>query len=134
MTMKAKIIFTVLALMAFTTMAVAQDKSPEQQSETQAANRTFVDANNNGINYYAEQGGRFFMNRRGMGNGPAMGYGPGMGYRRGMAPGQGRGIARGQGRGFGPGQGRGLAPGGRYFVDENKNGVCDLYEDVQENK
>ncbi|MZP54964.1 MAG: hypothetical protein GT600_05910, partial [Bacteroidales bacterium] len=51
--------------------------------------------------------------------------------RRGMAAGQGRGMRSVQGRGMGPGQGRGTAPGGRNYVDENKNGICDLKENVQ---
>ncbi|NMB52631.1 MAG: hypothetical protein GX999_09910, partial [Bacteroidales bacterium] len=47
------------------------------------------------------------------------------------AAGQGREMRPAQGRGMGPGQGRGLAPGGRFYVDENKNGICDLRENLQ---
>lgn len=46
------------------------------------------------------------------------------GNRLGLPAGQGRGC----GRGFGPGRGAGMAQGGRFYSDENKNGICDYYE------
>jgi hypothetical protein len=65
--------------------------------------------------------------------GPGMGYGRGWGG-QGRGPGAGRGAGfepgtrRGPGRGFGPGAGMGLGPGGGWFVDEDKDGICDYYE------
>lgn len=62
--------------------------------------------------------------------------GPGLGLGFGRGPGWagGRGYGRGPGRGyFGPatvpppGRGRGYGMG-PYFIDQNRNGVCDYYE------
>jgi hypothetical protein len=124
--MKTKLLFTGIAILALTTVINAQDKTSGGQSQQQAitppARGAYIDANNNGICDYYEAPGRFYRGGRRMANVQTPGY------RRGLAPGQGRGFGPGQGRGLGPGQGRGLAPGGRYFVDEDKNGICDIYE------
>lgn len=142
--MNPKLLISIMVLFALAAFVNAQDKLVEQsqQATVPAGRGVYVDANNNGICDYYEQPGTFYRYGRGMrymsapgyGRGYAAGRGRGMGqgqgWGRGLAPGQGRGLgpAKGWGRGLGPGQGRGLAPGGRYFIDKNKNGVCDLYE------
>jgi len=152
--MHPKFLISILFLCALSTFVNAQNNSAEQsqQATVPAGRGVYVDANNNGICDYYEQPGTFYRYGRGMGYMSAPGYGrgyaagrgrglgpgqgwgrglgPGQGRGRGLAPGQGRGLGPGQGRGLGPGQGRGLAPGGRYFIDKNKNGVCDLYENT----
>jgi len=80
---------------------------------------------------------------RGRGRGPAMGpgRGPGLGAGGGPAMGPGGGRGRGQGpgpgpgwgRGGGPGRGYGLGPGRGYgrgwgFIDEDRDGICDHFE------
>ncbi len=125
--MKTKLFITGLALIAITAMASAQqnNKSQVQKPAAQPERGAYIDADKNGICDYYETNGRFYRAGRRGANAAAT---PG---RRGMAAGQGRGMRPAQGRGMGPGQGRGLAPGGRFYVDENKNGICDLRENVQ---
>ena len=125
--MKTKLFITGLALIAITAMVSAQQNnaSQAQKQAAQPERGAYVDADKNGICDYYETNGSF--NRGGRRNGAASAT-PG---RRGMAAGQGRGMRSVQGRGMGPGQGRGTAPGGRNYVDENKNGICDLKENVQ---
>jgi hypothetical protein len=127
MVMRTKLFITGLALIALTAMASAQQNNASQvQKQTAQPQRgAYIDADKNGICDYYETNGRF--NGGGRRNGVAAAA-PG---RRGMAPGQGRGMRPAQGRGMGPGQGRGAAPGGRFYVDEDKNGICDLRENVQ---
>lgn len=122
--MKTKLLIIGLAFAALTTAASAQNKSvvQDQKAVPQTERGIFVDEDNNGVCDYYETNGRMNGKGRGMGNGQAAQG------RRGMAAGQCRGIRPAQGRGMGPGQGKGLAPGGRNFVDENKNGICDLRE------
>jgi hypothetical protein len=72
---------------------------------------------------------------RGRGMGPAMGPRGGRGMGPGPGPGPGWARGGGPGRGYGPGPGRGLGPGlgfgrGWGFVDEDRNGVCDYYEQL----
>ncbi len=142
--MKPKFFITVLFIFLLSGFVTAQTRSADQSQQTPVppGRGVYVDANNNGVcDYYEQPGvvpgyGRRMVNARGggYGRGYAAGYGggrgAGMGYGRALPAGQGRGLgpAKGWGRGLGPGQGRGAAPGGRYFVDENKNGVCDVYE------
>jgi len=133
--MKTRFIIAVLALIAFTSLANAQDKGQtqaQQQSVTPAPRGAYVDANNNGICDYYERPGIYYRYGRRMANISAA-----RGNRQGLPVGQGRGYGRGlgpgYGRGLGPGQGRGLAPGGRFFVDEDKNGICDFYERTVKN-
>ncbi len=142
--MKPKFFITVLFIFLLSCFVTAQTRSADQSQQTPVppGRGVYVDANNNGVcDYYEQPGvvpgyGRRMVNARGggYGRGYAAGYGggrgAGMGYGRALPAGQGRGLgpAKGWGRGLGPGQGRGAAPGGRYFVDENKNGVCDVYE------
>jgi len=139
--MKAKLLFSVLFFLSVTMIANAQNRSTDQtnQAVTPVNRGVYVDANNNGIcdtyeTYGAYRGGRGIAVGRGYGRGYGAGQGLGRGYGggrgRALAAGQGRGLgpAKGWGRGLGPGQGKGLAPGGRYYTDENKNGVCDTYE------
>lgn len=122
--MKTKLFITALAIVAATAMASAQEKrtAQDQKAVTRTSAGTYVDADNNGICDYYELRGRNARKGYGMGKARAA-Y-----SRQGMAAGQGRGLRPAQGRGMGPGQGKGLAPGGPYFVDENKNGICDLRE------
>lgn len=129
--MKTKLLSTLLVLFGLAIFADAQEKSLEQVQQTPVypGRGAYIDANNNGICDYYESSTPYY------GYGRGMGRASGPGFRRGMGAGQGRGLgrAKGWGRGLGPGQGRGLAPGGRYFVDEDKNGICDIYERAQRN-
>ncbi len=122
--MKTKVLITLIAFFALAMLANAQDKPAvkEQQNNVPAQRGVFIDANNNGICDNFERPGIYYRYGRRMMNAP------GPGNRRGLRPGQGRGLGPGQGRGLGPGQGKGLAPGGRFYVDENNNGICDYYE------
>ncbi|NMC38307.1 MAG: hypothetical protein GYA41_08300 [Bacteroidales bacterium] len=123
--MKTKLLITILAFFAMAALVNAQNTQSDQAQQNTAPGYrgAYIDSNNNGVcdnfeiprNYY-RNGGRRMMNATGPGN------------RRGLQPGQGRGLGPGQGRGLGPGQGRGQAPGGRFYVDSDKNGVCDYYE------
>lgn len=146
--MKPKLFLSALLIFVLSVFVNAQDKPADQSQQTAVppGRGAYVDANNNGICDYYEQPGTYYGYGRGVaagyGRGVAAGYGRGVaaGYGRGrgagpgwgraLPPGQGRGLgpAKGWGRGLGPGQGRGAAPGGRFFIDENKNGVCDVYE------
>jgi len=128
MVMKTKLLITGLVIAALTTIASAQSNTAaqDQKAVNQTARGIYVDEDKNGVCDYYETNGRMNGKGRGLGNGQAAQG------RRGMAAGQGRGIRPAQGRGMGPGQGKGLAPGGRYFVDENKNGICDLRETLTE--
>jgi hypothetical protein len=127
MEMKTKLFITVLVFMTATILTRAQNQGTDtKQPLTPQRGYAWVDANNDGIcDFYQRPGPN---NRSGRG----MGMAPGQGNRRGMAASQGRGLgpapAKGYGRGLGPGQGRGQAPGGRFFIDEDKNGVCDYFE------
>lgn len=122
--MKTKIFITILTFFAITAFVNAQNtQSGQAQQSTTPVNRgAYVDANNNGVCDNFERPGNYYRNGRRMTNATAPGN------RRGLQPGQGRGMGPGQGRGLGPGQGRGQAPGGRFYVDSDKNGVCDYYE------
>ena len=124
MVMKTKLLITALAIATITTMASAQGKTTaqDQKAVKQASAENYVDADKNGICDYYEANGRNNCNGCGVGKARAAQG------RQGMAAGQGRGMRTTQGRGMGPGQGKGLAPGGQNFVDENKNGICDLRE------
>lgn len=122
--MKTKLLITGLAFAALTAIASAQTNAAaqDQKAVNQTAGANFVDEDSNGVCDYYETNGRINGKGRGMGNGKAAQE------RRGLADGQGRGMRHAQGRGMGPGQGKGLTPSGRNFVDENKNGICDLRE------
>lgn len=124
MVMTTKLFITGLAIMAFTTMVSAQNSSAakDQKTVTQSAQGNYIDEDKNGVCDYYETNGRFNGNGRRMVNAGAGNY------QRGMAAGQGRGLRPAQGCGMGPGKGRGAAPGGVNFIDENKNGICDLRE------
>ena len=139
--MKSKLFLSALLIFVLSIFVNAQDRSADQGQQTAVppGRGAYVDANNNGICDYYEQPGTYYGYGRRMAQGYGRGAGAGLGRGRGAGqgwgravppPGQGRGLgpAKGWGRGLGPGQGRGAAPGGRFFVDENKNGVCDRYE------
>jgi len=140
--MRARIYITVLILSGLSILVNAQDKTVKQVPQTPlpADRGVYVDANNNGICDYYENPGAYYGygrgNRtaigygRGRGPGQGRGNGPGGSARRALPPSQGRGLgpAKGWGRGLGPGRGQGLATGGRYFIDADKNGVCDTFE------
>jgi len=140
--MKSKLFLSALLIFVLSVFVNAQDKPAEQSQQTAVppGRGAYVDANNNGICDYYEQPGRYYGYGRGMapgygrgaGAGFGRGRGAGQGWGRALPPGQGRGLgpAKGWGRGLGPGQGRGAAPGGRFYVDANKNGVCDVYENT----
>jgi len=140
--MRARFFITLLILSGLSIIAGAQDKSESQAQQTPvpSGRGIYVDANNNGICDYYENPGAYYGygrgNRaaigygRGRGAGRSFGNGAGRGMGRALPPSQGRGLgpAKGWGRGLGPGRGQGLAPGGRYFIDADKNGVCDTFE------
>jgi hypothetical protein len=142
--MKAKLFITALTFFGFSILLNAQDKTETQAQQTPVSpgRGGNIDINNNGVCDYYENPGAYYGYGRGRGFAAAQGYGRGLatGQGRGMGPGGGRGravpagqgrglgLARGWGRGLGPGQGQGLAPGGRYFIDADKNGVCDTFE------
>lgn len=122
--MKTKLFLTVIAFMAISVTAFSQNNQAVQDKN---------DATRPGMGYYADQDNdgvcdNYPANRMQAGNGRGQGYGHAAQGRRGMANGQGRGLRPSQGRGMGPGQGKGMAPGGRYFIDKNNNGICDLRE------
>jgi len=143
--MKTKILFTALALIAAITLANAQESLPRGKRLLNGTGRgpAYIDANNNKICDYYEQGtpggprGQRNADFRGRGKGWGQGYGRGQGYGPGQGNCRGKGFGPGQGygrgQGFGPGRGNGRGQGfgpGRNFVDADKNGICDYYETV----
>jgi len=118
MEMKAKLFITVLALVAATTLACAQDSIPRGQRLLNGTGRgpAYVDSNKNNIcdNYEKGTPG----GSQGQRNGNFRGRGMGQRYCWGQN-GRGQGYVRGQGFGR-----------GRNFVDSDKNGICDYYESV----
>ncbi|MBN1107426.1 MAG: hypothetical protein JXR66_08185 [Bacteroidales bacterium] len=126
--MKTRILISFLVFFAFALSSNAQNNRAVQN--TAPVNQgVFIDTNNNGVCDSYERPGIYYRGGRGQGQGIGSTQVPA--YRRGLPAGQGRGMGRagnGGGRGLGPGQGRGLAPGGRFYSDQNKNGVCDFYE------
>ena len=139
MEMKTKLFITGLVFLTATILVSAQNQGTDtRQPATPRQGYAWVDANNDGICDYYQGPGPYNRYARGMGMATSpggrrgMGMATGQGGRRGMAVSQGRGLgpaaAKGYGRGLGPGQGQGLAPGGRFFIDEDKNGVCDYFE------
>lgn len=128
--MRKRLFITGLFFFALTLLVSAQDKASAARSQipSRPVRGVFVDENKNGICDNQEIYGRFFGNGRMRGNlTPARGW-RGTGLRQENASG------RGQGRGLGPGMGIGAAPGGRYFTDDNKNGVCDNFESKNKEK
>ncbi|HOW40869.1 MAG TPA: hypothetical protein PL123_10025 [Bacteroidales bacterium] len=121
--MKTKLLLTGLAFMAFTAFAGAQTANTNNQQTTTPGNRgAWIDENKNGVcDYYETRQGN-----RGQGFGGGR-YGAGRGNRNNGGNWCGRGPGRGNGRGMGPGRGQGR-PGGRNYIDDNKNGVCDYFE------
>jgi hypothetical protein len=128
--MKTKLFISVLAIMALTTLASAQNSSgssSEPKNSTMKAS-TFVDTNNNGIcdNYEKFAANTTNCRRSGVNNCCGLG--------RRQMQGQGLGQGQGQGQGNGPGMGRnrsGMGQGygrGRNFIDADKNGICDNFE------
>jgi hypothetical protein len=65
---------------------------------------------------------------RGWGGGPGWGAGRGWGAGWGRGRGWGRGPGWGRARGPGPWAGPPGTRGGPFWVDKNKNGICDYYE------
>ncbi len=124
--MKTKLFFAGLVILAFTASATAQTTGTDQKTQNSApAGVAWVDANNNGVCDNFENGtsniqtGKRNYSNRGQGQGAGNGFACGQGRRSAM--GMRNGLAQGQGRG----QGRGR---GRFYVDADKNGVCDNYE------
>lgn len=151
--MKTKLLISAFLIFSLSVLVNAQNQNTgqAQQQPAQQAQQApvpqgrgaYVDANNNGVCDYYESPGTYYgygagrgaayaqgYYGRGYGAGAGRGMGRGGGLGRALPAGQGRGLgpAKGWGRGLGPGQGRGAAPGGPYFIDNNKNGVCDTYE------
>jgi len=126
--MKTRILISFMVFLAFSLSSYAQNNRAVQN--TAPVNQgVFIDTNNNGVCDNYERPGIYYRGGRGQGQGFSSTQVPA--YRRGLAAGQGRGMGRaasGRGRGLGPGKGRGMAPGGRFYSDQNKNGVCDSFE------
>ncbi len=131
--MKTKIFIAAAALLTMASLANAQVRNTGQQTnpspdrQTVTINDNVSGNSNTGVNNFYGRGRGFGP---GYGRGYCRGNGAGWGNRQGLPPGQGRGMGPGQGRGLGPGRGQGLAPGGRFYVDTNKNGVCDNFEET----
>jgi hypothetical protein len=136
--MKARIFITVLILSVLSVLTNAQDKTGTKVEQTPVpeSKGVYVDANNNGICDHYDNPGAYYGYGRGRGAGHLRGNGLGRGMGCALQPSQGRGLgpAKGCGRGLGPGRGQGLAPGGRYFIDADKNGVCDTFEQSVKNR
>jgi hypothetical protein len=141
--MKTRIFLTLLAMMAFTVAANAQNTGADKSAPANTPTGVeYVDANNNGICDNFENGTSNIQtgqrNWQFRGQAPGVGAGWGPGNRPGVGWGQGRGPGAGWGpamrQGFGPGQGRGpvgMGRGrgmGRFYVDANNNGICDYFE------
>ena len=114
--MKTKLFITALALLLATTLVNAQDTIPRGRRLLNGTGRgpAYVDVNKNNICDYFENGTP--GGPRGQVNANFRGRGPGQRYRWSR---NGRGPGYGRGQGFGR---------GRYFVDADKNGICDYYE------
>lgn len=129
--MKTKLFITGLAIMAFATLTNAQNTQPVQSNQVVTGlGPEAVDANNNGIcdNFEngtsnIQTGKRNFRFRNAIQAQSQLAQ-PDSGMRP-VRPGRGLGMGPGRGRGMGPGRGMGR---GRFYVDANKNGVCDIYE------
>jgi hypothetical protein len=109
-TMKTKLIISVIAFLAITTLANGQNNgTASRQQNVRRQGIAYVDKNNNGIcdNYENQGPGAARCRRSGNFNNGAQTQGQGQ-----------KGWCRGQ-----QGQGR-----GRNFVDANKNGICDNNE------
>ncbi len=122
--------FLAAIFVAATTLAINAQEPVKQNREDVRGNRpAFVDENNNGICDHYENG------TCPNGNKPMMRQG-----RRGFKQGQpgdstlqrGRAMCPGMKRGMGTGmyQGKGRMQG---FKDDNKNGICDYYEEWLKN-
>ena len=112
--MKIKFWITVLAIVALSNFATAQE-NPSAKGTTATDNNikrpAFVDSNKDGIcDNYA--------------SGQAKGNGNGSGRGQGMRNGNGKCCGRGNGQGNGRGNGQVRA----NFVDANNNGICDHRE------
>lgn len=144
--MKTRLFLTVAALVAMTSIAVAQttDTTPGQAGKGRAAGNEFADADKDGVCDNYENGTRAGRRAYSGGENQAAanrGPGKGQGLAQGPRHGQGRGQGVAAGRGAGRGQGQGTAPGrGRHngqgpaFVDANKDGVCDNLTPAPEKK
>ena len=105
--MKTKLFITSLVFMAFTAAVSAQQSSSNQQVQGngKCKQRTYVDANKNGVCDNFENKNANCKGGKGQGNGMSCGHG------------KGQGNCNGQGKG-----------NGKNFVDADKNGVCDNFE------
>lgn len=104
--MRTKILLSALAVVLSVGVASAQEQDKKEQAMTTQQGPAFVDNDNNGICDNFEKGTP--------GNRTANG-------KQRLLDGSGRG----RGMGYGMRYGRG---GGRNFVDADKDGVCDHYE------
>ncbi len=122
--MKARTFLAMLVLTATAAIANAQVPVKPQQPTGQNSNcPSFVDENKNGVCDNFENGTCPYPNRQLNGKG-----------RRNMQGGQGTNQNMRQGRRQGNGQGMGRNAAmmqRRGFKDDNKNGVCDYYEEWQ---
>lgn len=103
--MKTKLIISVLAFLAITTLASAQNNGDQnRQRNCTGKGIAYVDANKNGICDNFENQKSTTASCKRFGNDKCCGMGQGQ-------------------CGMGQGQGRRL-----NFIDANKNGICDRYE------
>ncbi len=106
--MKTKVFITAMALVATIGLATAQNQNQaaKETAKTAQTGPAFVDKNNNGVCDNFENGTPGNPNANG---------------KQRLLDGSGRGQGKGQGLRNGRGQ-------GRFFVDADKDGVCDNFE------
>ncbi|MBK5195937.1 MAG: hypothetical protein JJE08_07925 [Proteiniphilum sp.] len=107
--MRTKILLSALAVVLSIGLVTAQEQDQDKKEKTTTTQNgpAFVDKDNNGVCDNFENGTPGNPNANG---------------KQRLLDGSGRG--RGQGHGMRNGRGR----GGRNFVDADKNGICDYYE------
>ena len=103
--MRTKILLSALAVVLSVGLITAQEQDNKEKTTTTQQGPAFVDKDNNGICDNFENGTPGNPNANGK-----------------------QRLLDGRGRGQGYGMRNGRGSGGRNFVDADKNGVCDNYE------
>jgi hypothetical protein len=112
--MNIKLLLTVFIILATVFVVNAQNKTSDPVKEIGKQTTVFVDKNNNGVCDNYENGNR---NGQGFGKGNCKGQGKQARLRNGQCGASQKSKSQGKHAGQGP-----------NFVDTNKNGVCDIYE------
>jgi hypothetical protein len=116
--MKIKLLLTSVFMLTTMLVVNAQNKTTNPVKDNGAQTTVFVDSNNNGVCDNYENG----TNKgQGFGKGNCVGKGQRNGKQNGFRNGQCRANNKGNMQGKRAGK-------GRNFVDADKNGVCDFYE------